>query len=200
MTIRIITLSGASGAGKSSYCRELLTLAPEDFGLVPSDTDRTPRSRDLPGEYVYVDGDSFCGRSAAGYLWIASAHGHSYGTLRSSVLAALRSAERKTGVMPILPDYIGRLRTFLSMEGASVLHFWCLSPDEAVMRERLARRVARGDMTSDEAEGRIVDCRQADDEAVASGIPYLFIPARIAVGRAASYIVAMTTEVAHVGN
>lgn len=188
MDIRIMTLSGASGSGKSSYCRELLALD-ERFSLIGSHTTRSARSKDLPGEYVYVGKDFF--RANAGqFLWTIDVHGYTYGTMRRSVLDCINQPDR-IGVMLVVPDCIPILRDFVCERGNGILHFHCLSPSAEKLRERFGRRIARGDMTPEEAERRIADCAYADADARRSVIPYRFVPADITIPEAAERLLAV---------
>lgn len=54
---KIITFTGASGAGKTTMVKELLKNP--QFGLVPSITTRNSRLSDLPGEYEYITDTEF---------------------------------------------------------------------------------------------------------------------------------------------
>jgi len=185
MIVQIITLSGASGSGKSSYCRELLALDGR-FSLIESHTTRDARSKDLPGEYVHVGPEFFRDR-ADEFLWTLDVHGHTYGTLRRSVRDCLGRPER-IGVMLIVPGCVPTLREFVNAQGADILHFHCLSPSVEKLRERFGRRIIRGDMTQEEAERRIADCATADIDVRCSGIPYLFVPSDVTIEQAARHI------------
>ena len=191
MIVEIITLSGASGSGKSSYCRELLA-SDGRFSLIESHTTRAARSKDLPGEYVHVSPDFFRDQ-ADGFLWTLDVHGHTYGTMRQTVLDCLRRPER-IGVMLVVPGCLPILREFVNAQGTGILHFHCLSPSVEKLRERFGRRIARGDMTSEEAERRIIDCATVDDDARRSVIPHLFVPADITIEQAARRILDITVD------
>lgn len=69
----ILTLTGASGAGKTTIAGELLKKLPVDARMVPSYTlrkFRKPRSTDLPGEYKHVSRFRFWFLSTIGaFLW-----------------------------------------------------------------------------------------------------------------------------------
>jgi len=188
MDLKIITLSGASGSGKSSYCREMLA-ADKRFTLIESHTTRAPRTKDLSGEYVHVSPDFFRDQ-ADGFLWTLDVHGHTYGTTRQAVLDRL-GQPRRFGVMLVVPGCIPTLREFVNAQGAGILHFHCLSPSAEKLRERFGRRIARGDMTPEEAERRITDCATVDDDARRSVIPYRFVPADITIPEAAEQMLAV---------
>lgn len=166
--VKITTLTGPSGAGKTSIAKELLAL-PAELGLVVSLTSRAPRREDLPGEYR-------CGvlpvafKGNPDFLWIASAHGNAYGTLRSSVDDALLGDA--PSLMMLVPEVLATLRSYAEARfGGGVLSFYILPPPEAELRKRLKRR---GDGAA-EIEARIADCRQWTEAARNSSTPYIFI-------------------------
>lgn len=49
----ILTITGPSCAGKTTLLKNLIKEYPDFFAIFASETSRTPRSSDLPGEYVY---------------------------------------------------------------------------------------------------------------------------------------------------
>lgn len=170
----IVTLTGASGVGKTSIVREVLK-DPRAFGgrVLISYTTRPPRESDLPGEYRHVSGEEFRAIRAEGrFLWTVDVHGVRYGTLKSSVLDALY-APQAISFMILVPDVLERLRVFgrTAMPNPPILSFYILSPSPAVLAERLT---ARGDEESAIAR-RLKDCERWDADAAASGIPYIVI-------------------------
>jgi len=82
----LFVVSAPSGAGKSTLCNNLRT--DEGFVFSVSCTTRTPRPGETEGEdYYFLSKEEFARRVAAGeFLEYANVHGHSYGTLRASVL------------------------------------------------------------------------------------------------------------------
>jgi hypothetical protein len=94
--------------------------------------------------------------------------------------------------MLIVPGCIPTLREFVNAQGTGILHFHCLSPSVEKLRERFGRRIARGDMTQDEAERRIADCAGEDADARGSVIPYLFVPSDVTIEQAAYRILDVT--------
>lgn len=189
--VRLATVSGPSGAGKSSYIRAVLEKHPGWY-LVPSVTTRDPRAKDLPDEYRHVTSEEFASRvSEDGFAWTFEAHGHRYGTLLTDVLDAARND--RLSLMPIAPATVPRLRHALATHGAepgSEMHVYCCAPNETELRDRHARRRARGDqVTDEEIDGRIAECRNWDSRAYASGIPYVFLPGDISIAEAAERIV-----------
>ena len=88
----MLVLSSPSGAGKTTISRRLLEL---DTNLMMSVSETTRRKR--PGEiegrdYAFVDDDTFARHvSERAFLEHARVFGHSYGTPRAPVEAALRT-------------------------------------------------------------------------------------------------------------
>ena len=166
----IITLTGSSGAGKTTYCRELLAREP-GWKLVPSHTSRAHRQTDLLGEYVYSVSPKEFMRMATNneMLWQITEHGNTYATVRADAEEAAKSSG--VHIMLITPNTVGILREFLKSEQRQLLHFYLLSPSEEELRKRLSRR----NTGEEEIPRRISDCQTWDSEALSSEIPYSFI-------------------------
>jgi guanylate kinase len=83
----LIILSGASGSGKSTVIRRLLSDPPGPLRLSVSATTRPPRPGELDGvDYHFWTNDLFERKLAEGaFLEHAQVHGKYYGTLRSEV-------------------------------------------------------------------------------------------------------------------
>mgnify|MGYP001564620929 CR=1 FL=1 len=171
----IITLTGASGVGKTTIAGELLKNLPVNAQMVPSYTIRKfrkPRPTDLPGEYKYVTRFWFWLLNATGsFLWTVYPHGNSYGTTKRWVIRALR--DDNTVYVMILFDAIKKLNIFAEKTDFSnkIFSFYILSPPDEILKERLR---SRGDKEN-EVEKRLKDCAKWDSEAKASGIPYEFV-------------------------
>lgn len=165
---KIITLTGPSGAGKTSIVKKILELRPE-MHLVVSLTSRAPRSSDLPGEYQYYHSPIFfLGNDA--FLWSIGVHDDHYGTLKISVNEALVGSV--PSLMILTPDVITPLRAHAETQsGGGVLSFYISPPPVETLRARLS---ARGDDAA-AVERRIADCLRWNEEARASGIPYIFV-------------------------
>jgi guanylate kinase len=164
---RIVTLTGPSGVGKTTLARELLNKNP-DWKLVLSLTSRKPRDSDLPGEYrSNVHSDEWRKREQMKeFLWVTSAHGNRYGTLRRCVDVAL--AAEHISLMLLTPDVIP---TLLDYAPGKVIPLFIIPPGDSILRARLE---ARGDDPAT-LERRIADCKKWYLEALASGVPYLYI-------------------------
>lgn len=95
----VVVISGPSGVGKSTICRELCTRLPAEFSV--SVTTRPVRPGEVSGrDYHFVDRSEFERlRSDGALLETASVYGHDYGTPRAPVEKAL--AERRVIVLEI---------------------------------------------------------------------------------------------------
>ena len=85
----LFVVSAPSGAGKTTLCNALRQT--EKFVYSVSCTTRSARPGEIEGEdYYFLTKEEFARRVAAGeFLEHANVHGHSYGTLRSTVLEHL---------------------------------------------------------------------------------------------------------------
>lgn len=168
----ILTLTGASGAGKTTIAKGLLKNLPIDAQMVPSYTIRKPRNTDIPGEYKYVSKFRFWFLKTMGaFIWTVHVHGNDYGTTKRWVIRALRD-DGMVYIMSLTPDTIKKLREFAEEKGLldQVYSFYVSSPSQEVLRERLK---LRGD--GEEIEKRLTDCIKWDAEARTSGISYKFV-------------------------
>lgn len=166
---KILTLTGASGVGKSTIVRKFLG-GNREGKLIRSFTTRLPRDSDIPGEYEYnLSPDVF--KDKERFLWVVQAHGNMYGTTKDSVREALLS--EVPHLMILTPDAVPLLRVAADEVGGmdGIVSFYVISPDEEELRRRLRER---GD-ADPLIEKRINDCKRWDSEALASDIPYVFI-------------------------
>ena len=85
----LFVVSAPSGAGKTTLCNALRQT--RDFVYSVSCTTRDPRPGEIDGEdYHFLSKEEFARRVEAGeFLEYATVHGHSYGTLRSTVIDQL---------------------------------------------------------------------------------------------------------------
>ncbi|TFE69657.1 guanylate kinase [Methylacidiphilum sp. Yel] len=87
----LFVISAPSGAGKSTLCTNLRKSP--DFIFSISCTTRPPRVGEVDGEdYFFLTEEEFLKKlSAQEFLEHAKVHGHYYGTLKSTVINALRN-------------------------------------------------------------------------------------------------------------
>lgn len=183
---KIVTLSGPSGAGKTTIAEELLRRNP-DWKIVTSLTSRDPRVSDLPGEYrCNVSQAEFRKREQFGeFIWLVSVHGNRYGTLYHSINRAQDAGH--ISLMLLTPNVISIL---LNYARGKVLPFFIVPPGEQVLRKRLKKRGEEDRAITK----RITDCARWTEEARASGIPYIFIENHGTVAEAASRIEAIISS------
>ncbi len=174
--LMIVTISGASGSGKSTIAaglyRKLGNASP-----VVSITTRTKRDNDNLGEYDYVSPFKFSLLNRLGsFLWTVFVHDEHYGTLKRSIRKALKRYD-DVSVLILVPKCVTNLLEYAADRGSSdfVMSFYVLSPPPATLRKRLE---GRGESELQIAK-RIRECEKWDNEAHRSSmnneIPYIFI-------------------------
>ncbi len=166
----LVTITGASGVGKTSIIKRFLEVRPYSR-LIQSVTSRSARPTDLEGEYEYELAIGDFEQAENDFLWVIPAHGNYYATRRKSICEFwLRRTPFYPGCMILVPEVLPLLRTYL-VDCDRLLSFYVLSPSEEELTRRLT---ARGD---DKAtiQKRIDDCRKWDAEALRSDIPYVFL-------------------------
>lgn len=154
----ILTLTGASAAGKTTIANQLLSNF-KNTKMVVSITTREPRDSDLPGEYQYVDQKEFDGLKER-FIWWVSKFGNGYGTKKESI-ELVKVDPDTIFIMLLVPETVEMLKAEAKRLGIKVVSLYILSPNEEVLRERLKRR---GD-SDDQIEKRIYDCREWDSRA-----------------------------------
>lgn len=164
--MKIITLSGASGSGKTSIVQKILAAWDGVF-LIPSMTTRAKRVSDVAGEYVHITKEEFSRRKELGeFLEYDNPHGDWYGTLRSSFEQARDS--RHLGLKAISPE---GAQAFYSAAPEIVLPLYILPPPEGILKERLTKR---GE-SQERIERRLEDCQHWYAESQLSPVLYKYI-------------------------
>lgn len=168
----IISLTGASGTGKTTVAKAVMERLPNAQPLT-SVTTRAPRPSDLPGDFLYVSPDEFAAMDARGdFLWKARVGETDYGTTRAALKNALAKPET-IWMMILVPECVPLLCDFADAEGCrdQVRCVYLQSPSDDVLRQRLAER---GDSPA-QIEERLQACRVFQDRARASDVPYVFV-------------------------
>ena len=143
---KLFILSGPSGAGKGTICKEL--LAQTDLALSVSMTTRQPREGEIHGvHYYFVTEAEFVERIGAdGFLEHAEVYGRRYGTPKEPVIEKL-----KQGIDVILEiDIQGALKVKENYPDG--VFIFILPPSMAELRKRLT---GRGTETAEAIEMRL---------------------------------------------
>jgi guanylate kinase len=130
----LIVLSGPSGAGKGTLCKELLKR--NDFWLSVSATTRSPREGEVEGKnYYFVNREDFLHRIEQGdFLEYAEVYGNFYGTPKSNVLDELD----KGNDVILEIDIQGALRVKESYPGG--VFIFILPPSMEELKQRIIKR------------------------------------------------------------
>jgi guanylate kinase len=138
----LVVVSAPSGAGKTTLCNALLE---HDAGITRAITCTTRAAR--PGEtdgvdYHFLSPAAFAERVAEGaFLEHATVHGRSYGTLKSEVLARLRSG--RDVLLNIDVQGAASLRGCSAPDGElgrALCTIFLVPPSRAVLEARLRNR------------------------------------------------------------
>ncbi len=164
--IKIATLSGSSGSGKTSIVQEILKKR-DHTRMLPSVTTRAHRVSDVSGEYIHIEKDEFNERKERGeFLEYDEPHGDWYGTLRSSFEEALRGKDLRVKTISLK----GAEAMYMAAPNA-VIPFYIIPPPEPILRDRLRNR---GD-NEVLLEKRIADCKSWHEKAQHSLVPFVMI-------------------------
>ena len=132
----LIVISGPSGAGKGTICKELLRLD-KRLRLSVSATTRKKRPGEVHGkEYYFLEEDEFQKTvDDEGFLEWAEVHGRKYGTLKSHVFDILKSG--KDCILEI--DVQGGLQ-INQIVGSTCLMIFINAPSEEELVRRITKR------------------------------------------------------------
>ena len=146
---KLFILSGPSGAGKGTICKELLAqTSRDDVQLSVSMTTRNPRNGETEGvSYYFVSKEEFLRKiEAGGLLEHAEVYGNYYGTPKQPVIEKLAA-----GIDVILEiDMQGALK--VKQNYPDGVFIFILPPSMSELRKRLT---GRGTETSEAIEMRL---------------------------------------------
>jgi len=131
----LFIVSGPSGTGKSTLCKDLLKLIP-DIQFSVSYTTRLPRKDERPGEaYHFVSRETFTAMIDKGKFaeW-AEIYGHLYGTPRSVIEQTLRKGN------DLLFDIDGQGSQQLKKNYPRAITIFVIPPSIADLEKRLQKR------------------------------------------------------------
>ena len=149
----LVVVSGPSGVGKSTLCKNIVTQVPGTT-LSVSCTTRSPRPGERDGvEYYFVDGARFqeLVQEEAFVEW-AEVYGHQYGTLKQPLFETLRKG------IDVLLDIDAQGAKQIMERFAGAVYVFVAPPSLDVLRNRLWRRASE---TPEAIELRL---RKASDE------------------------------------
>src|SRR5882757_1877809 len=138
----LILISAPSGGGKTTLC-DLLLAARPDMTRAITCTTREPRAGERDGmDYHFFDASEFLKRLQAGnFLEHATVYGHSYGILKSELLAKLREGKDVLLNVDVQGAATIRERAEEEPELKKALVTVFLTPQSVdVLEERLKRR------------------------------------------------------------
>lgn len=183
--LMILTLTGASGAGKTTISERLISLSPTVRFLI-SYTTRAARPSDLPGEFAYLSNSDFDRMKEDGaFLWTAQVADTRHGTAERSLKEAFDD-ENTISIMILVPEVLTTLYAFADRIGkrASLRSVLIRTPDESVLRARMRKR---GD-EDEKIDARIVATLTYEARARETGIDFIEIENEGAVENAAQNI------------
>ncbi|MCC7522837.1 AAA family ATPase [Candidatus Uhrbacteria bacterium] len=158
----ILSISGASGVGKSTMISRLIAETPQS-GYLRSTTTRQPRASDAQGEYEFVTDEEFDRLSADNaFAWKTDVAQKRYGTRAQLVLDVLRSDVWHFAALDL--SGVRTLQTAARQHGlmTAVRSIYILSPQTETLRRRMRKR---GDSDT-QIEARLAACASWDTEAL----------------------------------
>lgn len=149
----LVVVSGPSGVGKSTLCKNIVTRVPSTAFSV-SYTTRSPRPGEQDGvEYCFVDDAKFQDlvQEDAFVEW-AEVYGHKYGTPKQPLLDALHKG------LDVLLDIDAQGAKQIMERFAGAVYVFVAPPSLEILRKRLCRRASD---TTEEIQRRL---HKASDE------------------------------------
>ena len=149
----LVVVSGPSGVGKSTLCKNIVTRLPSTT-LSVSYTTRSPRPGEQDGvEYCFVDDAKFQDlvQEDAFVEW-AEVYGHKYGTPKQPLLDALHKG------LDVLLDIDAQGAKQIMERFAGAVYVFVAPPSLEILRKRLCRRASD---TTEEIQRRL---HKASDE------------------------------------
>ncbi len=133
----LVVVSGPSGVGKSTLCKNIVTQVPSTM-LSVSYTTRSPRPGEQDGvEYCFVEDAKFQDliQEDAFVEW-AEVYGHKYGTTKQPLLEALHKG------FDVLLDIDAQGAKQIMERFAGAVYVFVAPPSLEVLRKRLYRRAS----------------------------------------------------------
>jgi len=133
----LVVVSGPSGVGKSTLCKNIVTLVPSTT-LSVSYTTRCPRPGEREGvEYCFVDETTFQDLvQAEAFVEWAEVYGHQYGTPKQPLVEALHKG------IDVLLDIDAQGAKQIMERFAGAVYVFVAPPSLEVLRNRLCRRAS----------------------------------------------------------
>ena len=149
----LVVVSGPSGVGKSTLCKNIVTRVPSTAFSV-SYTTRSPRPGEQDGvEYCFVDEAKFQDLvQADAFVEWAEVYGHKYGTPKQPLLDALHKG------LDVLLDIDAQGAKQIMERFAGAVYVFVAPPSLEILRKRLCRRASD---TTEEIQRRL---HKASDE------------------------------------
>lgn len=130
----LIVISGPSGAGKGTICKELLKIPNIEISV--SETTRSPRKGEIHGiNYFFQDKDTFMDKiEKDGYLEYAQVYGNYYGTPKDIIMKKID--EGKDVILEI--DFQGAIQ--VKKKYPEAIFIFILPPSMEELKNRIVKR------------------------------------------------------------
>ncbi|MCG8484376.1 MAG: guanylate kinase [Clostridia bacterium] len=130
----LIVISGPSGAGKGTICRELIKVS--DIEMSVSETTRVPRKGEVHGKnYFFVKKENFLKKvKQEGYLEYAEVYGNYYGTPKEFIMNKIESG--RSVILEI--DFQGALQ--VKEKYSEAIFIFILPPSMKELKKRIVNR------------------------------------------------------------